>query len=229
MGMSDADVLHRWDRDGPASLGWRDWILVYSDIDRFVVVGTEMIRDAHRRAWDQAEAQPVNEDIWDAGEAYDRLVGGLNSVEHEWMYLSAALKDSVTAFEVYLAALAEEILVVHGLIQPPYGRLSPWWGTLKRWYREHLDLDLDSEGVGEIREIRHILAHRRGVLRTEAEREAWGRQEGFGGRTVDLQLDGVREMMETLARMVNIVEGAGVPFTRFGGKRFDEGQLTNLK
>jgi hypothetical protein len=67
MDMSDADVLHRLDRDGPASLGWRDWILVYSDIDRFVVVGTEMIRDAHRRAWDQAEAQPVNEDFWDVG------------------------------------------------------------------------------------------------------------------------------------------------------------------
>lgn len=224
--MGDDDVLHRWDRDGPASLGWRDWILVYSDIDRFVVVGMEMIRDAHRGAWDEAAAQPASQDFWDVGEAYDHLVGGLNSVDHEWMYLAAALKDSVTAFEVYLAALAEEILVVHGLIEPAYGKLSPWWGPLARWYRRHLDLDLDSHGVREIREIRHILVHRRGVLRTDAERKAWGRQEGFGGRTVDLQLDAVREMTETLARKVSTVEDAGVPYTRFGGKRFEEGQLT---
>jgi len=227
--MRDDDVLNRWDRDGPASLGWRDWILVYSDIHRFADVGLKMINDAHQRAWDQAAAQPSNEVFWDVGEAYDNLVGGLNSVDHEWMYLAAALKDSVTAFEVYLAALAEEILIVHGLIERLYGKLSPWWKALKRWYRRHLDLDLDSHGVAEIREIRHALAHRRGVLRTEAERKAWGRQEGFGGRTVDLQPDGVRGMMEILAGMVSIVEEAGVPYTRFGGKRFGEGQLTLLE
>lgn len=224
--MRDGDVLHRWDRTGLASLGWRDWILVYSDIDRFVVVGLQMIRDAHERAWNEAASQSATEDFWDLGEAYDQLVDGLNSVEHEWMYLAAALKDAVTAFEVYLEALVDEILAVHGVGGGSDRKLSPWWRDLKRWYRIHVDVDLEADGVKQVREVRHILTHRRGELRTEAEREVWGGQNGFGDRTIDLEVDGVRKMMETLAHKVSTIEDAGSKYTRFGGERFEAGELT---
>lgn len=224
--MRSDGVLHRWDRSGLASLGWRDWLLVYADIERFVIVGLGMIREAHERAWTDAASQPAHEDIGDVGEAYDRIVDGLSSVEHEWMYLAAALKDAVTAFEVYLEALVDEILAVHGVGGGSDGKLSPWWRDLKRWYRVHVGVDLEADGVKEVREVRHILTHRRGELRTEAEREGWGRQEGFGGRTVDLQVDQVRAMMETLAHKVSTIEDAAVKYTRFGGERFEAGELT---
>ena len=210
-------VLGRWDRPGLASRAWREWILVFADIERFSNVGLQMIQNGHEQAWDRAAAEPSDGEIWGVGEVYDESVNQLNLIDHEWMHLAACVKDAVTAFEVYLEQLHLEILRVNGL-PPPKGDYVRW-GDMKKWFRDQLGLDLEEAAVKDVRNIRHALTHRRGELRTQDERKRWGNSAPFGSRSVHLTQIIVAELMEVLAQKVDDVESVASEYTQFGVKR----------
>lgn len=94
-------------------------------------------------------------------------VGGLWPHDFEWMHPSGALKDAVTAFEVYLEKAAEEALHRHGLTLPKKKNdQSPGWCGLVGFWKK-LCVDVGPPEVRQVRNLRHLLTHRRGELRTE--------------------------------------------------------------
>jgi|GEM_PF-5505986 len=82
------------------------------------------------------------------------------------MTLQAAIKDTVTAFEVYLERALDELLHAHDLALVPR-RTSLQWRELRKHHASLLDVELESLDIKEIRAVRHVLTHRRGELRTE--------------------------------------------------------------
>lgn len=77
------------------------------------------------------------------------------------MLFSGVVKDSVTAFEVYLEKAGGEALKWHN--EPPLkrakGEESPRWPVLVDFY-ERLGVAF-SDGVHEVRHLRHLLTHQR--------------------------------------------------------------------
>ncbi|GII79097.1 hypothetical protein Sru01_40790 [Sphaerisporangium rufum] len=99
-------------------------------------------------------------------EKYDELSGGLWSTDYAWMIEAAAIKDMVTAFEVYAEKSLDEALKPFKIQVPRSGRLqSPGWRELVRLHRL-IGNDLNTPGINRSRNIRHILTHQRGELRT---------------------------------------------------------------
>ena len=207
----------RWDIQGWTSHAYRNWLLLHDDIERFAIVGLAMIEDAHERMWSRAESE-ISSGIWDVGSRYEVHVALVNSIDQSWMHLSAALKDAVSAYELYLEEAIIEILHVQGvrpLLRPQ--RLLPW-RALRDWYRTHLDAEVGAGGVDQVREARHILTHVRGELRTEAQRKQWeNRHSPELRRKIALTPESLHEMMETLAARASSVEDKVARHTGFGG------------
>ncbi|WP_225844876.1 hypothetical protein [Streptomyces sp. HPF1205] len=108
-------------------------------------------------------------------------MSGLWPAEYLWMLEAAALKDGVTAFEVYMESALQETFE-HLRFGPEGQRMrlrlktnknqeSPPWSLLACAHKI-LGTTVDTNGVEEIRALRHLLTHQRGELRHE---QSWRR------------------------------------------------------
>jgi hypothetical protein len=150
---------------------------------------------------------------------FNDAVDGLWPSNYEWMLLSSVVKNGVTAFEVYLEKAANEVRRVHGLadLKGKGGFLT--WGDLRAFYKDHLGLDIDSAEVKRIRELRHLLTHSRGELRTEADRKAFGDPtEVFPSRQAKLSPDQVVNMLDELGEAARQVDPTAYRFAWTGDR-----------
>lgn len=201
----------------PAWRGWSDeqgtaafvqWRFARSDIAAFHHLTARWSTEAIDKMWAAINQSPGTGDELDP---IDILFGQLHDVmphDYDWMLHSATVKDSVTAFEVYLESAAAEMLYQYHLEWAGRADKSVNWGVLKAFYAR-LGVDVATDEVRLIRQLRHTLVHRRGALRTENDRKQSRTRDGL---TVDLDLDYVQQSTSVLAEVVQAVEQAVVPY-----------------
>lgn len=166
-----------WDQEhGTVSRAFDDWRLVEADIRAFWTLTTRWVQAAHSEAWASAESKA--RDIFDPERhdtdlAWDMYLGKVNQLpvdDHLWMVNSATIRDAVTAFEVYLEKSACEVVAPYGFAFTTVGEQeSPSWYNLKVVH-QHFRNNVDTHPVRGARNLRHLLTHQRGELRTAARR-----------------------------------------------------------
>lgn len=209
---------------GDVSLAFKDWRATDSDIRSYMELSQKWAKAAYATTLEDAKrefSRTFDPDRDDPDEyIYDFLkrVGGLWEEDYLWMLRAGALRDAVTAFEVYAEKSASEVLkrwrattadgdARHLAAVVAKQHVSPSWSTLCRIH-EALGNDLRIENVEYVRKLRHLLAHQRGELRTEKLRNEFVKETGprrggpFDSRDIPLGHARVLNMMDDLASAV---------------------------
>ena len=206
--MEELDPAWRGWSDAQETAAFDEWCLARSDIAAFHHLTARWSTKAIDKMWAAINQSPGTGDEPDP---IDILFSQLHNVmphDYDWMLRSATVKDSVTAFEVYLESAAAEVLHQHDLEWAVRADRSVNWGDLKSFYTR-LGVDVDTEEVRRVRDLRHTLVHRRGALRTEDDRKQFHTRDGL---IVDLDLDYVKQSTSVLTEVVQAAEQAVVPY-----------------
>jgi hypothetical protein len=151
---------------GAVTQAFDEWRLVDADIRRFLQVTGHWMDERYEQTWREVGAQPATDESASQVDAFHAAVDGLDPSDFRWMLGAAALRDAVTAFEVYLEKAGGEVLRAHRKKWDVTPGQSPWWADMVKFYRRALKVEIDAEPVARIRRLRHVLAHQRGELRT---------------------------------------------------------------
>jgi hypothetical protein len=199
-------LVSAWDeKAGRVTRSFSDWYLVDCDQRAFVRKGLEFAKEVYDRVWDELAHQPGDPDGPELPDLFHGAIDGLWPHDFEWMHLSGVVKDAVTNFEVYLDRAADEILQFQGQ-QFDERQRSASWDRLVAFYRL-LGIEIASDAVIEMRQLRHILTHRRGELRTEEQRQIFANsQEPFMQSVAHLDVDVVEARMDVLGNAVRTIE-----------------------
>ena len=81
------------------------------------------------------------------------------------MTCATALRDAVTIYEIYLLHGLEELLRRHSKDLAERQTTPPMW-KLREFYISLLDIDPGAGAVGEVLDVRNVISHRRGSLRS---------------------------------------------------------------
>jgi len=207
--------------DARKSHAFDDWKAVDADIRAFLQLSETWSTRSYADALSDAEREvsqrfdPDNDDPEEYFYDFMSRVGYLSESDYQWMLRAAVLRDAVTAFEVYVEKSAKEVIgriraknadgaVLRLTLLTPKRFASPSWPTLCRIH-EALGNNVDVEGVKYVRDLRHLLAHQRGELRTKKLREKFVAETGprrggpFDSRDVPLTSIRVVQMMDDLA------------------------------
>jgi hypothetical protein len=157
-------------------------------------------------------------------------MSGLVSSDFAWMLFAAAVRDAVTAFEVYLHKGINEVLGFAGY-KAGEGDI-PTWGDLRELYKNVLEVDIDIEAVKRIRDLRHLLTHQRGELRTQEQRQRYAGEQALFSTVAHLDEAVVRSACAeflTAARTVDprVWSGAWGPDRPAIQTRIERGVQTN--
>lgn len=194
-------VGDRWDEStGTVSRGFDEWKLTEADIRLFLVLTLELSRSHFDEVWNRIAASPARGNGEEMRELFDREVG-INTVEYEWMALSAALKDAVTAFEVYVETARAEVLRAHGT-PPDLEESLSWKRHLQPFLTKTLGVAIP-QAVVDVICLRQILTHARGDLRTEDDRRKYA--SGITWRFAELtEADVIRSLDELTTFVRNV-------------------------
>jgi hypothetical protein len=197
---------------GRVSRAFNDWVLTDQEQRAFLRLGLLFSGEAYDRLWAEAGSEPGDPDGPDHLETFEAKVDGLHPYEYEWMHNAAVLRDAVTSFEVYLAKAREEVLHRHGHPRGPEER-QPRWGKLRQPF-EKLGVDLETEELTRVRDLRHFLTHWRGELRTEEQRKKFAAEtDGIPEILVSLDEAAVLASMDVLAAHVRSADQAVYVYT----------------
>ncbi|MDL4815983.1 hypothetical protein [Actinomadura opuntiae] len=123
---------------------------------------------------------PEDSSGYEQADAFHHAVDGLGPDEFEWIVRATVIREAVTFFEVYLEQAGQEALDRYWwtdeagqkyrmLLHTKGAQQSPRWPTLVRFHKE-LGNNVETDRVRFIRDLRHLLTHQRGELRTEERR-----------------------------------------------------------
>jgi hypothetical protein len=198
--------MSAWDEEaGRVTRSFSDWYLVDCDQRAFVRKAVEFAKQVYEGVWDELAHQPGDPDGPELPDLFHDAIDGLWPHDFEWMHLSGVVKDAVTNFEVYLERAVDEILRFHGQQFDPREK-SASWDRLVAFYKL-LGVEIASDAVIEVRQLRHILTHRRGELRTEEQRQLFATsQEPFMQSVAHLEIDVVEARMDVLGNAVRIID-----------------------
>lgn len=108
----------------------------------------------------------ANEAYGDVPAEFDRLAKGLWPSTYEELLCASSYVMLVAYFEVYLEDAVQEVGEQLGFRMEPDGRKDgPDVSSLARFFRR-IGLEVDTEEVKRIRELRHWVAHRRSSVET---------------------------------------------------------------
>lgn len=196
-----------WAEDlGHQTLHFDEWKTTDHEIRTFVGWTTEVASGEYERQWQRVSSLPVGPDGPDAVDLLFDELGGLMPHDHEWMLHAAAIKDGVTAFEVYLEQAANDILRRRGAkfdLKP--GR-TPQWPDLVDFYADDVGAAINTAQVAHVRELRHLLTHQRGELRTDDQRARFGAAGGVLSYRAELNPTVTTECLDVLATVVRSLE-----------------------
>ncbi len=202
------------------SRAYSEWCLVDHDQRAFLRLGLRFARETYERIWEETGSEPGDHDGPELPEVFDSKVDGLWPHDYEWMHMAGVLRDAVTAFEVYVEKAREEVLLHHGNSQVAPER-APYWKELKDFFDQHLGVNIEPPDVRDVRDLRHLLTHRRGELRTDKLREQFGATaNGLPAIAVELDEEKVNEAMGVLIRAIATIDSC-VHEHSWGGKRID--------
>ncbi|MEU3299761.1 hypothetical protein ABZ729_08055 [Streptomyces sp. NPDC006678] len=236
---------------GRVSRAFEDWRRADAENRAFLRLSAEWSEAAYEREWKQAE-ESLNR-VFDPDRHYgdehvdmfDAAVGGLWPSSYQWMVEASVLKNGVTAFEVYLEKGLQEVLetwrvTIGGqrgsLRLKTKGFTSPGWMTLVDAH-SILGNTVKTAAVESARELRHLLTHQNGELRTEealakfrdevAEKDQEEYDRTYVGGRVRL---GAARVVDTLDAMGTVVRDADVAVLTHGpwGSKRDQIPLDEL-
>ncbi|BAX98910.1 hypothetical protein MSTE_03610 [Mycobacteroides stephanolepidis] len=213
---------------GIRSVAGSTWERTQSEIRAFHKFGLLWAESGYDKVW-AAAIQRVDENfdpddhhgdehVW----RFDEQVEGMWPDRFGWMIHAAAIKDAVTAFEVYMEDVLREwlshIRIGDGSVRPVVrvtkGRESPNWLVLTRFHAD-LGANISTPSVREIRDLRHLLTHQRGELRSEAAIEKFTRTNAGDrfsrprvGDPVELHTEDVLKVLADLDETVRATEHA---------------------
>ena len=213
-----------WNEEaGHVTRAFDEWKGTAADIRTFLDLTERWSTAAYEATWAEAQSEfsaafdPDRHDPDGHVDLFEEKVSGLWDKDYLWMVRSAALRDMVTAFEVYAEKSLVEALTRHrfatnagatvrlGLRVNP-GHESPAWPTLVKVHGAFGNT-LNTTSVAYIRSLRHVLTHQRGQLRTadqramfegEGDANDWRVGEARVGGDVPLSRPRVERMMEQL-------------------------------
>lgn len=205
---------------GTVSEEFDQWKAVDADIRAFLRLTHRWSAKTYDIEWQKAQSEfsekfiPELDDPGDYVDTFHKNVEGLWPDDYSWMVNAAALRDSVTAFEVYmekslLAVLRhhrwraenEPLKVLQFTKQSSFD--SPPWGSIVKVYA-HFGIDANSEEVRYVRSLRHLLTHQRGELRTKEMRSKFA--EEFDSETNARSLGPVRDVPLTEERVLEMMD-----------------------
>lgn len=201
--------MMRWQSNWKAcTRAFDEWRLVDNDIRAYLRFGLSVAEHAYDEIWEKAANEPSDGEGPELPDVFHKRVDGVWPHDFQWMFLAGGLKDSVTAYEVYLEKAIEEVLQHNGFTIAQFtDERSLGWGRLVQFYDSALGLSIDSDEVTRVRTIRHLLVHKRGELRTEDQRVAYRSVGDFGvSRDIRLELDETLGHMAILASSVSTVD-----------------------
>nr|BEK62792.1 hypothetical protein KPHV_00190 [Kitasatospora purpeofusca]BEK71237.1 hypothetical protein KPHV_84640 [Kitasatospora purpeofusca] len=220
-----------WNEDGgTVTRAFDEWKRTDLQIRAFLKLSTTWSQKAYQETWDQAENDfssafdPYRHDPDQFVDLFHDRVDGLWPYEYEWMLLASALKDAVTAFDIFMEASLDEVLTLFSYrledgqkvqlrLKKTGKQESPGWGVIRDAHAIFGN-DIDTAEVKYIRELRHVLTHQRGELRTDAARERFAYQpadapeEIFPSRRVELDNARVLKCLAELAIVVRAADPA---------------------
>lgn len=199
--------MSEWDEaEGRVTLAFSDWYWIDRDQGAFLSLGLKFAADEYERLWRESGEEPGDPDGPDQLDSFEDKVDGLHEPDFIWMHTTGVLRDAVTNFEVYLEKARELVLRSHGL-DATVSEQSPWWKQLRRFFKQ-LGVDVETEDVKNIRELRHFLTHRRGELRTEQLRDRYAATDDVFASVIQLAKTDVRQAMGDLGAMVRTADAA---------------------
>jgi hypothetical protein len=196
----------QWGRGfGSSTVAFDEWHLVDSDLRAYLDLTTRWMNERFNQTWDEVGRQPAHDDSPEQIDVFHQAVGGLLPGDFDWMLQASVIRDAVSAYEVYLEKAGEEL--AHGAWRVQPGK-SPRWPDIVSFYDARLGVNLASDRIAHIRELRHSLTHLRGELRTSAQREAFGRatDHGFVDTRAELGVDPVTDILNDLAISVRQID-----------------------
>jgi hypothetical protein len=190
---------------GRVSQSFDEWFLTDRDQRAFLRLGLAFAEKAYEQIWKEAGSEPGDPGGPEQIDIFEGRVHGLHKHDYTWMHCSGVLRDAVTSFEVYLEKAREEILRHQGQpIEVP--ERAPFYRELEEFY-ERIGIDVGTDGIDDVRELRHFLSHRRGELRTKELRERYAAEaEGFGPINVELSEASVLSAMDVLGMAVRKID-----------------------
>jgi hypothetical protein len=199
-------------RDDAVALGWRDadngtgtvtrawdqWFFVDQDLRAWMDITLTTVHDRYEAEWDNVMHAPGDPDADpDPLDLLMARIGPLLPGDHEWITFSAVVREAVTAYEIYVTDGFDELLLRHGK-QRKRNERTPPWHDLRDSYAI-VNLDPKPCGVDEVIQLRNLLTHRRGELRTEYDRRRFADNERvWGNRIAHLTRDNVVEYLDRL-------------------------------
>jgi hypothetical protein len=202
------------------SCAYSEWRLVDCDQRTFLCLGLRFSQETYARIWEETSHEPGDPDGPELPDVFDSKIDGLWPHDYEWMHMAGVLRDAVTAFEVYLEKAREEVLQHHGYAQEVPER-APHWRRLSDFFEKGLGIDIESPDVRKVRDLRHLLTHRRGELRTDKLREQFGgTADGLPEMAVELSEERVSDALDVLARATAAID-VYVYAHSWGGERMN--------
>lgn len=200
LGWRDAE-----DGTGTVTRAWDEWFFVDRDQRSWVRTTLQTVRRHLDEEWERIQRSPGDPGGPDPIDIFLARTGGLYAHEHEWLTLAATVRDAVSAYEIYLAKAFDEVLEHHRLQRLKPERTPPW-GVLTAWYGL-LGIEPRPGPVAEMVELRNILTHRRGELRSAGDRALFAEENGlWGDRLAHLDLDRVLRYMDSLGEATRSVD-----------------------
>jgi hypothetical protein len=220
-----------WNEDsGTVSRAFDDWKWNDRENRAFLRLSAQWSDKAYQQTWDEAEesfAARFDPDRHYGDEhldIFEDAVDGLWPHSYAWITESSVVKNAVTAFEVYLEKALQEALgsslTLGGkehsikLAAPPKFE-SPGWKTLVTAHKV-LGTDVETAEVTWARDLRHLLTHQNGVLRSEdaltrfrdldAERDEDESSRAHIGGKVHLGAPRVLKILDSLAEVIRTAD-----------------------
>lgn len=215
---------------GTVSQTFDSWRYTDAQNRAYLRLSAEWSNAAYYRTWKEAEASlkavfdPDRHHGDEHVDMFDHAVDGLRPSDYLWLSEASVLKAGVTAFDVYLEQALQEVLMGYRVtvdgqkcalrLVTPKNVESPGWGTLVKAHAV-LKNEVDTAEVTRARELRHLLTHQNGELRTQSALEKFRYAEAEAGRE---EIDrvyvggkvhlGAERVLRTLDALASVVRAA---------------------
>ncbi|MCX4564760.1 MULTISPECIES: hypothetical protein [Streptomyces] len=220
-----------WNEDsGTVSRAFDDWKWNDRENRAFLRLSSQWSDKAYQQTWNEAEesfAARFDPDRHYGDEhldIFEDAVDGLWPHSYAWITEASVVKNAVTAFEVYLEKALQEALgsslAMDGkkhtikLASPPKFE-SPGWKTLVTAHKI-LGTEVETDEVTWARELRHLLTHQNGELRSkdalarfrdlDAERGQGETDRAHIGGKVPLGAPRVLKILDSLAAVIRMAD-----------------------
>ena len=140
--------MHPMDNSKACTRAFDDWRIIDRDIRAYLRFGLKIVEGAYEGIWEEAANEPSSGEGPELPDVFHDRVGGIWPDDFRWMFLSGALKDAVTAYEVYLEKAIEEVLCHNGrTLGHSTDERSLSWRRLRKFYDRVLGVSVDNKDV----------------------------------------------------------------------------------